>query len=160
MPICVGKGTKVSSILTETDKEYIAKLVLGISTDTQDHTGTIIKEQKVSVSKEQIHEVVKSFIGEYNQIPPMYSAIKINGKKLYELARQGIEIERKSRIVKIHGIDILDINNNEIELKVKCSKGTYIRTLCNDIGEKIGCGGHMSTLIRSKVGRFDITEKI
>ncbi|TCT15048.1 tRNA pseudouridine55 synthase [Natranaerovirga pectinivora] len=160
LPICLGKGTKVSGLLTDTDKVYEAVLKLGITTDTQDHTGRILEEKAIEVTQEQIEEVIKSFIGEYHQIPPMYSALKVKGKKLYELAREGIEIERKSRTIFIHYINVLDIKPSEIKMVVKCSKGTYIRTLCHDIGQKLGCGGHMMALKRTEVGIFNVDQSI
>jgi tRNA pseudouridine55 synthase len=160
LPICLGKGTKVSSLLTDTDKTYEATLTLGISTDTQDHTGAIIEEHKVNVSEDEVNQAVMNFLGSYEQTPPMYSALKINGKKLYELAREGIEIERKTRTVSIYAIEILEMNLPNVKLRVKCSKGTYIRTLCYDIGKQLGCGGHMSSLLRTQVGIFDIEDSL
>ena len=160
LPVCLGSGTKLCDLLTDKDKTYEAVLKLGISTDTQDMTGSILKEQEVSLSLKNIEEAVLSFTGEYRQIPPMYSAIKVNGKRLYELARDGIEIERKARTVTIHNITIEEIKENEVRMIVSCSKGTYIRTLCHDIGEKLGCGGCMKSLIRTKSGIFTIEDSL
>ena len=156
LPVCLGKATKVSSMLTDTDKVYETTLKLGITTDTQDSTGKIIEEKEVNISEVQIKEVINKYIGEYYQIPPMYSAIKVKGKKLYELAREGIEVEREPRKVYIYNIEILNYSLDTIFLRVYCSKGTYIRTLCYDIGKNLGCGAHMSKLERTKVGCFDI----
>jgi tRNA pseudouridine55 synthase len=163
LPICIGNSTKVIEFLTETDKLYRAELTLGSETDTQDSTGKTIGTYPVNVSEEQIRDTFKQFIGKYNQIPPMYSAVKIDGKKLYELARSGITVERKPKPIEIYALDILDIKLtpiNTILFDVKCSKGTYIRTLCDDIGKALGCGGHMSFLVRLSAGVFDISEAI
>ncbi len=158
LPVCMGKGTKLVDLITDKDKTYEAVCKLGITTDTQDITGTIIKTAEVNVSYEQIEAVIDSYIGEYLQLPPMYSAIKVNGKKLYELARQGKEIERERRKVIIKDIRILGYNKEEQEIAVSvdCGKGTYIRTLLHDVGEALGCGGTMKSLIRTKVGSFQI----
>jgi len=129
LPICIGKGTKVADMLTFSDKRYTAVMRLGITTDTLDLSGKVLSENQVNVTKEQIETAVKSFIGDISQIPPMYSAVKIGGKKLYELARKGIVIERKPRNVTIYDIKILNIENNDITIDVSCSKGTYIRTI-------------------------------
>ncbi len=162
LPVCIGKATKVVDLIVEKDKTYEAVLKLGLVTDTQDMTGTIIRTAKVDVSLDQIRQAVDGFIGGYNQIPPMYSALKVNGKKLYELARQGMEIERKPRRVDIHDIQILGYNPlfNEVKLRVDCGKGTYIRTLLYDIGEVLTCGGAMKSLVRTKVGSFLISESL
>ena len=155
--VCLGAATRICDMLTDATKEYLAKMRLGVSTDTQDMSGHIISERKVEVSDEAIYGCVMSFIGDIQQIPPMYSAIKHNGRKLYELAREGVEVERKPRRVKIYDIEIGDISIPYVTMRVTCSKGTYIRTLCNDIGEALGCGGAMEHLIRTRVGDFDIT---
>ncbi len=156
LPICVGKSTKISEDIMVGDKIYEAELILGIKTDTQDISGEVLEKKEVNVTKEEIEKVIKSFIGEIEQIPPMYSAIKVNGKKLYEYARENVEVVRKSRKVTIHDIEILE--NNKI--RVKCTKGTYIRTLCNDIGEKLGTGGVMGELLRVQTGNFHIDNSI
>lgn len=158
LPICIGSATKVSDMLTLSDKAYTAEFVLGKTTDTLDAEGEILTETEVNVTGDEIRAAVMSFVGEIEQIPPMYSAIKQNGKKLYELARQGIEVERKPRKVTINSIDILEINGKTVTIDVSCSKGTYIRTLCADIGEKLGVGAYMTKLRRTKTGMFDIFE--
>lgn len=162
LPMCVGRGTKLSEMLMSSEKQYRAELTLGISTDTQDSSGTVLSQRQVNVSEAEIRDAISRFIGELEQIPPMYSAIKVEGKKLYELAREGKEIEREPRKVTIHNIEIENINldKNLVEMTVDCSKGTYIRTLCNDIGEALGCGGHMSALTRTKSGRFEIENTV
>ena len=156
LPICVGKATKTADMLTATDKQYIAKVALGTETDTQDASGTVVKSAKVDVTEEDIQRTVRNFIGEIEQIPPMYSAIKVDGKKLYELAREGKEIEREPRKIFIKEIQIQEINleGKYFTMKVDCSKGTYIRTLCTDIGRDLGCYAHMAELCRTKSGRF------
>lgn len=156
LPVCLGKGTKVCDLLTDKDKTYEAKLLLGVVTDTQDTSGNVLQEKNVDVTEEKVTEVIESFIGEGEQIPPMYSALKVNGKKLYELARAGIEVERKPRKVTFHKIQILKMDLPEVVIEVTCSKGTYIRTLCHDIGAKLGCGGCMKELLRTRVDIFDI----
>lgn len=156
LPVCLGKATKVCDLLTDKDKEYKAVLLLGQETDTQDISGEILNIGEVTVTEEEVKEVIQSFIGEYEQVPPMYSALKINGQKLCDLARKGITVERKARPVVIHKIEITNINLPEIEMIVSCSKGTYIRTLCDDIGKKLGCFGCMKSLLRTKVDRFTL----
>jgi len=158
LPVCLGKGTKLCDMLTATDKTYEAVLRLGIATDTQDISGTVIKQGDVSVKEAEIRECIEGFVGEQMQIPPMYSALKVNGKKLYELARAGKEIEREPRKVIFRSIEIINIALPKVTLKVTCSKGTYIRTLCHDIGEKLGCYGCMESLIRTQVGVFQIED--
>lgn len=162
LPVCLGKATKLCDMLTDKDKTYEAVMLLGTTTDTQDTSGTILTEQEVRVSEEEIREAVMSFVGDYDQVPPMYSALKVNGKKLYELAREGKEVERKARPVKILAIDIknIDMDLHEVTMSVSCSKGTYIRTLCYDIGEKLGCGACMKHLVRTKVSRFEIGKSV
>lgn len=158
LPVCIGNATKVADMLTLSDKCYIAELILGMTTDTQDADGEVLTECEVGCTEDEIRSVINSFVGEIEQIPPMYSAIKQNGKKLYELARKGIEVERKSRKVTINSIDILEINGERVTIKVSCSKGTYIRTLCEDIGIKLHVGAYMNTLRRVKTGPFTIDE--
>ena len=159
LPVCCGKATKVCELLTDKDKSYRAVCRLGVETDTQDMTGTVLNECDTDmITEEQLRDCVNSFVGETEQIPPMYSAIKQNGKKLYELARKGIEVERKSRKVTINSIDILEINGERVTIDVSCSKGTYIRTLCEDIGMKLHVGAYMNTLRRTKTGPFTIEE--
>lgn len=156
LPVCIGRATKVCDILTDKDKVYEAVLLLGVETDTQDTSGEVLKELPVTVEAEAVREAVLSFVGEYAQVPPMYSALKVNGKKLYELAREGKTIERKARNVQIFSIDILEVNLPRVRMSVHCSKGTYIRTLCHDVGQKLGCGGCMEKLLRTKVGIFEL----
>ncbi len=158
LPICINRATKVCDMLTDKDKIYETVMLLGITTDTQDISGEILKQSDVNVDEKQIEATVKGFVGKYMQIPPMYSALKVNGKKLYELAREGIEIERKAREVNIFSIDILKIDLPRVSLRVHCSKGTYIRTLCHDIGEILGTGACMEELTRTKVSIFDIKD--
>lgn len=161
LPICVGKSTKLADYITASVKQYKAEMTLGVTTTTEDHTGEIIKNCQVNASHEDVERAARSFIGEYYQKPPMYSAIKVNGKKLYELARDGVEIERKTRLIHIYAIDnIIFKGDNVVEMLVTCSKGTYIRTLCKDIGEKLGCGAHMSALVRTASGRFTLDNSI
>ena len=192
LPVCLGNATKVVELLTDHDKEYVAELLLGVSTDTQDISGRVITPQKKEknnsetvsenisenitkdfpieemletaaerirrIDEQTVRDMISSFIGEQDQIPPMYSALKVNGQKLYDLARKGIEVERKPRRINIHDIEIMDISLPIVKMRVHCSKGTYIRTLCNDIGEKLGCGGTMKSLERTRVGVFGADE--
>ncbi len=156
LPVCLGNGTKLCDMLTDQGKEYIAVLRLGMVTDTQDISGRVLEERNVQVTPKQVREAVASFQGETMQIPPMYSALKVNGRKLYELARKGQEVEREARPICIHAIEILKEEHPEYTIKVACSKGTYIRTLCHDIGQLLGCGGVMKSLTRTRVGEFKI----
>ena len=160
LPVCIGRGTKAADMLTASDKAYRAQFILGMTTDTLDASGEILTEQPVCVTKEQIEDVIKEFIGEIFQIPPMFSAIKKDGKKLYELAREGITIDREKRKITIFDIQIceIDMENYAITIEVFCSKGTYIRTLCEDIGMKLGCGAYMNTLVRIKSANFTLEE--
>jgi tRNA pseudouridine55 synthase len=157
--VCLNEATKVTSFLSDLDKEYIMTAKLGESTDTYDAEGKVIKKFQISNFKfqiEEIKEIIRRFTGEIEQIPPMYSAIKVSGKPLYKLARKGIEIERKPRKVKIYSIEILKYQSPFLTIKISCSKGTYIRSLCNDIGETLGVGAHITELIRTKIGHFTI----
>lgn len=156
LPVCIGRATKVCDILTDKDKVYEAVMLLGVETDTQDTSGEVLKELPVEASEDAVREAILSFVGEYAQVPPMYSALKVNGKKLYELAREGKTIERKARNVQIFSIEILEVNLPRVRMSVHCSKGTYIRTLCHDIGQNLGCGGCMEKLLRTKVGVFTL----
>lgn len=162
LPICVGSATKAADMLTVTDKKYSVEFMLGKTTDTEDISGNVISEHEVNVSRDEITDAINSFVGEIYQVPPMYSAVKQNGKKLYELAREGIEVERKERKITIYSIDIVDIDTekNLITLDVKCSKGTYIRTLCSDIGKKLGTGACMTKLRRTESGGFSIENAV
>lgn len=158
--ICLGKATRIVEYLTGQPKEYRARMILGQTSDTQDSTGTITSESDASgVTREIFEGVVQDFVGEVEQVPPMVSAIKHQGRPLYKLAREGKTIERAARKITIYGIDVIDFvpgSRAEAEIVVECSSGTYIRTLCADIGEKLGCGGLMSRLERTKVGKFAI----
>ena len=160
LPVCIGRATKVCDILTDKDKVYEAVMLLGVETDTQDTSGEVLKELPVEVSEEAIKEAILSFVGEYAQFPPMYSALKVNGKKLYELAREGKTVERKARNVQIFSIEILEMDLPRVRMSVHCSKGTYIRTLCHDVGQKLGCGGCMDKLLRTKVGVFELADTL
>ena len=158
LPVCIGNATKASEMLMCEKKKYRATFILGKRSDTLDTDGVITEERPVTVSKERVAEVINSFVGEIEQIPPMYSAVKKNGKKLYDLAREGVEIEREPRLVKIYSIDIVDISLPEAVIDVVCSKGTYIRSLCDVIGTRLGCGAVMSELRRTMTAGFTIDE--
>lgn len=161
LPVCLGKATKLCDMLTDKNKTYEAVLLLGVETDTQDTTGEVLASGDASVvSEEDATRAILSFVGDYEQTPPMYSALKVNGKKLYELAREGKVIERKSRLVEILEINILEMNLPEVRMSVTCSKGTYIRTLCHDIGAMLGVGGCMKELIRTRVSAFVIEDSL
>ena len=160
LPVCLGNATKLCDLLTDKDKEYRAVLLLGVETDTQDTTGQILAEKEVNAGEEDVRSAILSFVGPYDQIPPMYSALKVDGKKLYELAREGKTVERKARPVKIFDIRIEKMELPEVTMTVSCSKGTYIRTLCHDIGMKLSVGGCMKELLRTKVGRFEIADSL
>lgn len=161
LPVCLGKATKLCDLLTEKDKVYEMVLLLGKKTDTQDITGTVLEEKDTAeLTEESVREVIFSFVGTYDQIPPMYSALKVGGKKLYELAREGITVERKARQVTIHKITVQKIEFPRVYMEVSCSKGTYIRTLCHDIGEKLGTGGCMEQLLRTRVERFQLKDSL
>ena len=160
LPVCLGKGTRLCDMLTDETKTYEALLHLGIATDTQDMSGTVTAEAPVTVTEEEVRDCIASFVGEQQQVPPMYSALKVNGKKLYELAREGIEIERKARTVHFYEISILEVKLPLVRMEVTCSKGTYIRTLCHDIGGALGVGGCLSSLRRIRAGGFSIGEAV
>ena len=160
LPVCFGSATKLCDMMTDKTKEYDAIMRLGLKTDTQDLSGRVLEECKVCVSKEAVEAAIMHFVGGYEQIPPMYSALKVNGKKLYELARQGREVERQPRHVDILSINILEMNLPDVRFVVSCSKGTYIRTLCADIGDKLACGAAMAALKRTRVGSFKIEDAI
>lgn len=156
LPVCLGKATRVCDLLTDKDKEYEAVLLLGQETDTQDISGEVLNQAEVTCSPEKVEETILSFVGDYMQVPPMYSALKVNGQKLCDLARKGVTVARQPRPVKIFDIQILEISLPEVRLKVHCSKGTYIRTLCQDIGSKLGCYGCMKSLLRTRVSEFTL----
>lgn len=158
LPVCLGAGTKLCDMLTDEDKEYVAELLLGVETDTQDMSGTVLAKREVTVTKAQVREAILHFQGTYEQVPPMYSALKVNGRKLYELAREGKEVERKARCVRINELEILKMQIPVVAIRAACSKGTYIRTLCDDIGKKLGCGAAMKSLLRTRVGKFMIED--
>lgn len=164
LPVCFGSGTKLCGLLTDWDKEYIATLQLGVRTDTQDLSGQVLwkadREALSAVTEEKARESILHFLGGYEQIPPMYSALKVNGKKLYEMARAGKEVERRPRRVEISELEILETALPRVRFRVVCSKGTYIRTLCHDIGERLGCGGAMASLTRSRVGIFGLEQAL
>lgn len=161
LPICIGKATKLSDYIASSIKEYKAVVTLGKKTTTQDASGDVIEQKQVDCTQDDIIKTVLNFKGEQMQIPPMYSAIKINGKKLYELAREGKEIERKKRKITIYNIEVTKfIDKENFEITVLCSKGTYIRALCNDIGEALGCGAYMKELLRTQTGNFYIKDAI
>lgn len=166
LPVCIGRATKAIEYLTEKDKEYRAELILGVTTDTQDSTGTVIKSAEVNVTNDQFESVLGEFVGEIKQIPPMYSAVKIGGKRLYELAREGKTIERPERSVTIHSIEVVkplskyDDGSFRAIIDVKCTKGTYIRTLINDIGDRLSVGACMSFLVRTATGGFNLDEAL
>ena len=182
LPVCFGNATKVCGLLTDTDKCYRAELILGKVTDSYDITGEVINEQEVNVTVEELQRVITGFIGTQMQTPPMFSARKVNGQKLYDLARQGIVVEREQKEITVYDICLESVtcpddNGTEVELNkvlfhenvlstkvvracitVHCSKGTYIRSICHDIGEKLGCGACMGSLLRTKVGRFTVED--
>lgn len=162
LPILVGKATKISKYLIEHDKTYIATIKLGEKTDTGDNEGQVIEEKLVptDLKKEDINNVLQIFLGKQKQVPPMYSAIKINGKKLYEYAREGKEVKLEAREVEIYKIQLLEYKNSKIKFEVECSKGTYIRTLCEDIAKKLGTVGYMEELQRIKVNNFKIEDSV
>lgn len=158
LPVALGKGTRLVELLTEKEKTYQAVLRLGLVTDTQDMTGKILMERPVTVQREELEKTLETFLGAQMQVPPMYSALKVGGKKLYELAREGQVVERKPRPVHFYQLILEEFTPPRARLTVTCSKGTYIRTLCHDLGEALGCGGCMESLVRTRVGRFTIQE--
>ena len=165
LPVCLGNGTKLCELIADRDKEYTAVMRLGVQTDTQDMSGEIKgcipAEEVVRLAPEEtIREVMAAFTGKISQIPPMYSAVKVNGKRLYQLARQGKTVERAAREITIYEMEIQKIELPLVTFRVRCSKGTYIRTLCSDIGEKLGTGAAMEHLLRTRVGRFTLSEAI
>lgn len=158
LPVCLGKATRVCDLLTDKDKEYEAVLLLGKKTDTGDISGTVLEEADVSLSETLVKEAISSFVGESMQIPPMYSALKVNGKKLCDLARAGITVERKARKITIYKIEILETDLPRVRFLVSCSKGTYIRTLCEDIGQKLNLPACMESLVRTRVADFTLDQ--
>ena len=160
LPVFVGRATRAVEFCENAVKEYVAHLRLGVITDTQDITGNILEEREHSITEDELIKILPEFMGAQSQIPPMYSAVKVQGKKLYELARRGVEIERKPREITIHSLKLEGMSEGDYILRVVCSKGTYIRTLCNDIGEKLGCGGCMSYLRRTGAGSFTLADTV
>ena len=160
LPVFVGRATRGVEFFEHADKTYEAVLKLGITTDTEDITGTVLEEKPVSVSEEQLLAVLEQFRGEIDQVPPMYSALKVNGQKLYDLARQGKVVDRKSRRITVFRLECLAFSGDTARLLVHCSKGTYIRTLCKDIGEALGCGGCMAALRRIQAGAYTIEKAV
>ncbi|HSN58652.1 MAG TPA: tRNA pseudouridine(55) synthase TruB, partial [Clostridiaceae bacterium] len=160
LPICIGGATKFADYIMKDDKVYRATLRLGIVTDTYDKEGAVLRTSEVTSSEEEVISVINGFEGRIKQVPPMYSALKVNGQRLYSLARKGIEIERVARDIEIFSIEIIEMDLPIVVFDVKCSKGTYIRSLCYDIGEKLGCGGAMWALVRTRSGFFDIENSV
>ena len=160
LPVFVGRATRGVEFFEHAEKTYEAVLRLGITTDTEDITGTVLEEKKVEISEQEFLDILPQFRGEIQQIPPMYSALKIDGQKLCDLARKGKTVERKPRPVTIHELTCLEFSGNTARLRVRCSKGTYIRTLCKDIGEALGCGGCMEQLRRVQAGAYTIAESV
>ena len=160
LPIFVGRATRAVEFFEHAEKEYVAGLRLGVQTDTQDLTGEIVAQRPVSVTREQVQAALEGFLGVQEQLPPMYSAVKIGGKKLYELARQGKTVERKPRQIELLELELLSGENADWQFRVRCSKGTYVRTLCHDIGQALGCGGCMSSLRRTKAGGYGLDRAV
>lgn len=160
LPIVIGKATRVSDFLMDEDKEYITEAIFGKRTDTLDYDGKVVDTSDKTFTREDLEEAIKDFTGKITQIPPMYSALKVNGQKLYDLARKGIEVERKKRQVNIYSFEIIDFDFPKATFKITCSKGTYIRTLIDDLGEKLGSFAYVNSLTRSKVGDFYIEDAI
>lgn len=156
LPVFVGRATRGVEFFEHAEKTYETTLRFGITTDTEDTTGKVLTERPVSLTKEDVLGILPQFRGEIMQIPPMYSALKVNGQKLYDLARKGREVERQPRPITIHELELLDFSGNEARLRIRCSKGTYIRTLCKDIGEALGCGGCMAQLRRVRAGEYTL----
>lgn len=160
LPVFVGRGTRGVEFFEHAEKTYETELLLGVATDTEDTTGTVLTRREVSVTQEQLDGTLERFRGEIMQIPPMYSALKVNGQKLCDLARKGRQVERQPRPVTIHELMLLSREGDTLRLRVRCSKGTYIRTLCADIGEALGCGGCMQALRRTQAGEYTIAEAV
>ena len=162
LPVFISRATRAVEFAADSDKEYICELKLGVITNTQDATGEVLEERPVNVGREDVEAALPRFIGPIEQVPPMFSAVKINGKKLYELARKGKEVERRPRPITIHALEILDASTDgtSYRLRAACSKGTYVRTLCHDIGQVLGCGGCMSSLQRVKAAGFTLADSV
>ena len=160
LPVFVDRGTRAVEFFEHAEKTYETVLRLGITTDTEDITGTVLTQQPAAVTRQQVEQALEGFRGPILQVPPMYSALKVNGQKLYDLARKGREVERQPRPVTIHQLQLLDMAGSDVRLRVRCSKGTYIRTLCKDIGGALGCGGCMAQLRRVQAGAYTIDEAV
>ena len=160
LPIFIGRATRAAEFAESAEKEYLAGLRLGTVTDTQDTSGNVLATHPVTVTREEVEAAMQRFLGPIEQIPPMYSAIKINGQKLYELARKGKEVERRPRSITIHELELQAGGGAEYHLRVRCSKGTYVRTLCHDLGAALGCGGCMSSLRRIRAGSFTLQQAL
>ena len=160
LPVFVGRATRGVEFFEHAEKTYETVLQLGLTTDTEDTSGTVLSQQEVNISEEDFHRILPKFRGEIQQIPPMYSALKVNGQKLYDLARKGQTVERQPRPITIHELELLEFSGHQARLRVRCSKGTYIRTLCKDIGEALGCGGCMAQLRRITAGEYTIEEAV
>ncbi|NNE44867.1 MAG: tRNA pseudouridine(55) synthase TruB [Gemmatimonadetes bacterium] len=158
--ICVGKATKISSFLMEGRKEYSGTGCLGVTTDSQDATGEVLEERPVDVAEDAVRAAVTDFVGEVEQIPPMYSAVKVDGQRLYRLARKGVEVEREPRRVNVYSFDVDGFELPRFRFVLECSKGTYVRTLLHDLGEQLGCGGHLAQLTRTRQGPFRLEEAV
>ena len=160
LPVFIGRATRAAEFLESAEKEYVAGLRLGVVTDTQDMSGTVLETNSVCVTRAQLEAALRQFLGPIEQIPPMYSAIKINGQKLYELARRGQEVARRPRSITIHALELLEGEGADWTVRVRCSKGTYVRTLCHDLGRALGCGGCMSSLRRTRAGSFTLAQAV
>lgn len=160
LPVFIGRATRAAEFLESAEKEYVAGLRLGVVTDTQDTSGTVLETNSVCVTRAQLEAALRQFLGPIEQIPPMYSAIKINGQKLYELARRGQEVARRPRSITIHALELLEGEGADWTVRVRCSKGTYVRTLCHDLGRALGCGGCMSSLRRTRAGSFTLVQAV
>ena len=160
LPVFIGRATRAAEFLESAEKEYVAGLRLGVVTDTQDTSGTVLETNPVCVTRAQLEAALRQFLGPIEQIPPMYSAIKINGQKLYELARRGQEVARRPRSITIHALELLEGEGADWTVRVRCSKGTYVRTLCHDLGRALGCGGCMSSLRRTRAGSFTLAQAV
>ncbi len=160
LPVCLGRAARLCDMLTEESKRYETVMLLGVETDTQDTTGTVLRRAEVQVTEEEVAEVIQGFVGACDQIPPMYSALKVNGKKLCDLARQGKTVERAARRVEINRIDLISVDLPRVTMAVTCSRGTYIRTLCHDIGQRLGCGACMEKLLRVMAAGFRVEDSL
>ena len=160
LPVFVGRATRGVEFFEHAEKAYEAELRLGLTTDTEDITGTVLAEREVHLTRQEFLDILPRFRGQILQVPPMYSALKVNGQKLCDLARKGREVERKPRPITIHSLECLEFSGNTARLRIQCSKGTYIRTLCKDIGEALGCGGCMAQLRRIRAGAYSIDEAV